>query len=150
MNVKIARIFNTHGPRMRVNDGRVIPNFICQALAGKPLTVYGHGRQTRSFCYIDDMVRGLVALSLSRYTGPFNLGNPVEYTVLKLARTILEITGSRSKIVFKKLPVDDPKRRCPDISLARRLLHWEPRVGVEEGLRATVEYFRRLHSPGAR
>lgn len=142
VDVKISRIFNTYGPRMRSHDGRVIPNFIRQALQGDPLTIYGNGRQTRSFCYIDDLVRGLVRLSRSSLSGPFNIGNPHEYNMVKTAKLILKLTGSRSRLVFKKLPIDDPKRRCPDIALAKRYLRWEPRVGVEEGFRATIEYFR--------
>jgi dTDP-glucose 4,6-dehydratase len=142
MDVKIARIFNTYGPRMRAHDGRVIPNFIDQALRGRPLTIYGKGRQTRSFCYVDDLVGGLVKLEASRHAGPYNLGNPVEYDMHDLARLVLKITGSRSKIAYRRLPVDDPKRRCPDIRRARRDLGWEPRMGLEKGLRATIEYFR--------
>jgi len=142
VKVRIARIFNTYGPRMRAHDGRVVPNFIYQALHGKPLTVYGRGRQTRSFCYIDDLVRGLVFLRKHRYTGPFNLGNPFEYDMLELAERILKITHSKSKLVFRKLPIDDPKRRCPDIRQAARYLKWRPEVGLEEGLQRTVDYFK--------
>ena len=147
IDVKIARIFNTYGPRMRAHDGRVIPNFIDQALHEKSLTVYGKGTQTRSFCYIDDLVNGLVRLRRSRQTGPINLGNPSEYTVVQMARLIIKLTGSRSKIIFRKLPVDDPKQRCPNIKLAKRTLDWQPQVGVEEGLRATIEYFRSFMVP---
>ena len=143
MDVKIVRIFNTYGPRMRARDGRVIPNFIAQALASEPLTVYGRGKQTRSFCYVDDLVRGITLLAASRHSGPVNLGNPVEYDMLDLAEIVLKLTGSRSKLVYEKLPVDDPKRRCPDIGLAKRLLKWEPKVELKEGLRTTIEYFRR-------
>ena len=139
--------FNTYGPRMRAHDGRVIPNFIDQALHEKSLTVYGKGTQTRSFCYIDDLVNGLVRLRRSRQTGPINLGNPSEYTVVQMARLIIKLTGSRSKIIFRKLPVDDPKQRCPNIKLAKRTLDWQPQVGVEEGLRATIEYFRSFMVP---
>lgn len=146
MDAKIARIFNTYGPRMRANDGRVIPNFIGQALAGRPLTVYGKGVQTRSFCYIDDLVRGLAALSESPsgFGGPVNLGNPEEYDILDAAKIILRLTRSRSRLVFRPLPVDDPKRRCPDIRLAKKRLGWMPRIGVEEGLGNTIEYFKSL------
>ena len=144
INTKIARIFNTYGPRMRPEDGRVIPNFISQALRGKPLTVYGDGRQTRSYCFVDDLVNGLETLLASDLHTPVNLGNPNEMTVLKLARVILGLTGSKSRIVYKALPVDDPKRRCPDISLAEKKLGWAPRVGLDEGLKATIAYFQKL------
>ncbi len=144
IDVRIARIFNTYGPRMRINDGRVVPNFIYQALTGKPITVYGDGSQTRSFCYIDDLVEGIYRLAT--YEGlegeVFNLGNPEEYTVLELANLIREITGSRSEIVFKDRPADDPDRRRPDITKAKRILGWEPKTSVREGLRKTVEWFR--------
>jgi len=142
MDVKIGRIFNTYGPRMRSQDGRVIPNFIEQALNGSPLTVYGDGRQTRSFGYIDDLVAGFVRLRNSKYTGPFNLGNPAEYRVTELAKMVIRLTGSGSRLIRRSLPVDDPRRRCPDIRLAKKYLKWQPRVGLEEGLRATIEYFR--------
>lgn len=144
MNVKIARIFNTYGPRMRQNDGRAIPNFIGQALAGEPLTVYGDGSQTRSFCYIDDLVRGLRALLFSECQEPVNLGNPKEMTVLELARLILELTRSKSRIEFRGLPQDDPRVRQPDISRARSVLGWEPSVDVRTGLKQTIEYFKRV------
>jgi dTDP-glucose 4,6-dehydratase len=139
---RIVRIFNTHGPRMRLNDGRVVPNFISQALRGEPLTVYGDGRQTRSFCYVSDLVEGLVRLLGSDYTGPVNCGNPTEVTILQFAEKIIELTGSRSSIVYRPLPEDDPKVRQPDIGLARRLLGWEPQVALEDGLRRTIDYFR--------
>ena len=142
MDVKIARIFNTYGPRMRVNDGRAIPAFISQALSGEPLTVFGEGRQTRSFCYISDLVEGLYRLLQSSYNLPLNLGNPQEMTVLALAETIQRMTGSGSRIEFKPLPVDDPRVRQPDISRASRLLGWAPEVGLEEGLTQTITYFR--------
>ncbi len=141
MDVRISRTFNTYGPRMRANDGRVVSNFIVQALEGKPLTVYGDGSQTRSFCYVDDQVRGLVALLDSDYVGPVNIGNPYEFTVLELARLVLEMTGSGSEIRFEALPVDDPTQRRPDITLARRVLGWEPQVQVREGLEKTIAWF---------
>jgi len=149
VDVRIARIFNTYGPRMRMNDGRVVPNFITQAITGKPITVYGDGSQTRSFCYIDDLVEGIYRLAtyydLSGEV--FNLGNPEEYTILELAGLIKEITGSSSPIVFKDRPVDDPDRRRPDITKAKEILGWEPRTPVREGLRETVEWFvERLQS----
>jgi dTDP-glucose 4,6-dehydratase len=143
VDTRIVRIFNTYGPRMRPHDGRVVSNFLVQALAGKPLTVYGDGTQTRSFCYVDDEVRGLLALLDSDQTGPVNIGNPNEFTVLELARLVIEVTGSSSEIVHDPLPVDDPTQRRPDISLARDALGWEPRVPLEEGLRRTAEWFGR-------
>jgi len=142
IETRIARIFNTYGPRMRLNDGRVVPNFISQALTGKPLTVYGDGSQTRSFCYYTDLIEGIYKLLLSDVDTPVNLGNPTEYTILEFARKIIEATGCSSEIVYKELPADDPKVRRPDITKARRLLGWEPRVSLEEGLAKTVEYFR--------
>ncbi len=144
IDVRIARIFNTYGPRMRMNDGRVIPNFVCQALTDRPLTVYGDGSQTRSFCYIDDLVEGIYRLAVEDgLEGEvFNLGNPEEYRIVDLARLVIELTGSRSEILFKERPEDDPDRRRPDISKAREILRWEPRVSVREGLRKTVEWFR--------
>lgn len=142
INTKIARIFNTYGPRMRLNDGRAIPNFITQALTGKPVTVFGEGSQTRSFCYIKDIVEGIQRLLVSDLRNPVNLGNPAEMTVLELAKKIVQLTGSRSKIVFKPLPIDDPRQRCPDIREAKTHLGWEPKVKLEEGLRETIVYFR--------
>jgi dTDP-glucose 4,6-dehydratase len=142
MDTRIVRIFNTYGPRMRINDGRVVPNFIGQALRGEDITVYGDGSQTRSFCYVSDEVEGLYRLMMSDYTMPVNIGNPEEHTILEFARIILKMIGGRSKIVFKDLPVDDPKQRRPDIGKARGLLGWEPKVGLEEGLRETIEYFK--------
>ncbi len=139
---RIVRIFNTFGGRMRTQDGRVVPNFITQALRGEDVTVYGDGKQTRSFCYVSDLVEGIVRLLASDYDGPVNLGNPHEMTVLQFAETIIRLTDSKSRIVHRPLPVDDPKVRQPDIRLARRLLGWEPRTDVEEGLRTTIEYFR--------
>ncbi len=135
----IARIFNTYGPRMRPHDGRAIPTFLRQALQDKPLTVFGDGSQTRSFCYVEDEIRGLIALAESDVHMPVNIGNPDEYTLLDLAKAVVEVTGSRSEIVFEALPVDDPKVRQPDISRARDLLDWEPGVGLNDGLRRTVE-----------
>lgn len=143
VDVRIARIFNTYGPRMAIDDGRVVSNFIVQALRGQPLTVYGDGSRTRSFCYVDDMVEALVRLMDSEYSeGPVNLGNPFEITVLELAQAVVRLTGSASPIRFFPPTADDPSRRCPDISLARRLLGWEPQVPLEEGLRRTVDWFR--------
>lgn len=142
VNVGIVRIFNTFGPRMRAEDGRVVSSFIAQALNGDPLTIYGDGHQTRSFCYMDDLIRGIVAMIDSKETGPINLGNPVERTVLELATLVLEITGSSSAIEFHRLPVDDPARRRPDIGLASRVLGWQPIVPLEEGLQRTVNFFR--------
>ncbi len=139
---RIVRIFNTHGPRMRLRDGRVVPNFIAQALRGEPMTVYGDGSQTRSFCYVSDLVEGIVRLLRSDYSGPVNCGNPAEVTILQFAERIKKLTGSKSEIVFRPLPVDDPKQRQPDITRARTLLGWEPSVGLEEGLRHTIDYFR--------
>jgi UDP-glucuronate decarboxylase len=146
LRIKVARIFNTYGPRMHQNDGRVVSNFIVQALTGKPITVYGKGEQTRSFCYVDDLVDGLVRLmnTPDDVTGPVNLGNPEEFTILALAEMIREMTGSASEILFKALPHDDPVRRKPEIGLAKGLLHWEPKVPVREGLRKTIDYFDNL------
>jgi dTDP-glucose 4,6-dehydratase len=143
VETRIVRIFNTYGPRMRLRDGRVVPNFIAQALRGEDLTVYGDGSQTRSFCFVSDLVEGIVRLLRSDYTGPVNIGNPRELTVLEFARVIIQLTGSKSRITFKPLPVDDPKQRQPDITLARRVLNnWEPRVSLEDGLRETIAYFQ--------
>jgi dTDP-glucose 4,6-dehydratase len=135
----IVRIFNTYGPRMRPHDGRAIPTFLRQALANEPLTVFGDGSQTRSFCYVDDLVRGLIALAQSGEHLPVNIGNPEEFTLLELAQAVLEVTGSASEIVYEALPVDDPKVRKPDITRARQLLGWEPRISLEDGLRNVVE-----------
>ena len=144
--IKVVRIFNTYGPRMLPNDGRVISNFIIQALKGEDLTIYGDGSQTRSFCFVSDLVSGLVAMMRTphRVTGPINLGNPGEFTVRELAESIIRITGSKSKITFKPLPQDDPTRRKPDISLAHEQLGWTPQIALEEGLRHTIDYFRNL------
>jgi dTDP-glucose 4,6-dehydratase len=138
----IARIFNTYGPRMKLDDGRVVPAFLASALRGEPMTVFGDGSQTRSFCYVTDLVDGLYRLMLSDERYPVNLGNPVEMTILEFAERIKELTGSECPIVFKPLPEDDPKKRRPDISKAKRLLGWEPKVRLEDGLRETVAYFR--------
>ena len=142
LKTSIVRIFNTYGPRMRSHDGRVVPTFICQALQGLDITVYGDGSQTRSFCYVSDLIEGIYRLSLSDYHEPVNLGNPAEISILEFAQEVLRLTGSRSQIVFQPLPVDDPKQRRPDISLAKRLLNWEPRVTLREGLEKTIDYFK--------
>ena len=143
LDTRIVRIFNTYGPGMRLDDGRVVPNFVGQALRGEPLTVYGDGSQTRSFTYLDDLVAGMLAvLDKGDDHLPFNIGNPVETSVLEFARRIIEATGSKSEVVFKPLPQDDPKQRCPDIGRARSLLGWEPTVQLEDGLARTIEYFR--------
>ncbi len=142
LDTKIARIFNTYGPGMRANDGRVVPNFINQALRNKPLTVYGRGEHTRSFCYVDDLVEGLYRLMRSPLNTPVNLGNPGEFTIMELAELVLRLTGSKSKIVFKSLPQDDPKQRKPDISKAKKALKWEPRVPLTEGLKKTISWFK--------
>ncbi len=152
IDVRIARIFNTYGPRMRINDGRVIPNFITQALKGEPLTVYGDGKQTRSFCYIDDLVEGIFRLSTEDgLSGQIvNLGNPQEVSIIDVAKLILELTGSSSKIVFRSLPADDPKRRCPDIKKAKELLSWEPKVSLKDGLKITINWFKQMLRKGER
>lgn len=144
--IKVARIFNTYGPRMHPNDGRVVSNFILQALQNRPITIYGTGEQTRSFCYVDDLVDGLIRLmhTLPGFTGPVNLGNPVESTILELAQTIIDIIGSKSELAYKPLPQDDPVRRRPDITLAREKLDWEPTVGLKQGLEKTVAYFEEI------
>jgi dTDP-glucose 4,6-dehydratase len=147
VETRIVRIFNTHGPRMRLNDGRVVPNFISQALRGEPLTVYGDGSQTRSFCYVSDLVEGIVRLLRSDYSGPVNCGNPQEVTILQFAETIKRLTASESAIVYRPLPVDDPKVRQPDITRARQLLGWAPTVSLEDGLRRTIDYFRQTLTP---
>jgi len=145
VDIKIARIFNTYGPRMGDDDGRAVPNFINQALQGHDLTIYGDGQQTRSFCFIDDMIDGLLALSATTgFTGPVNLGNNQEFTINELAKKIINITGSKSRIVYKKLPADDPVRRQPDLSLAKAKLNWQPQVTLEEGLVKTMEYFKKV------
>ena len=144
VRTNIARIFNTYGPRMALNDGRVVPAFLDQALRGEPFTVFGDGTQTRSFCYVSDLVDGLVSLASSEERYPVNLGNPVELTILEFAHRIQELTGSNRKMVFEPLPEDDPRMRCPDIGKAREILGWEPKVPLEQGLRETVEYFKSL------
>jgi dTDP-glucose 4,6-dehydratase len=142
LDAKIVRIFNTYGPRMRLNDGRAVPAFMSQALAGEDVTIFGSGRQTRSFCYVSDLVDGIIRLMLSNENDPVNIGNPHEMTIEDIARKIIELTGSKSRIVYRPLPEDDPKVRQPDISRARALLGWEPKVGLDEGLRKTLDYFR--------
>jgi len=146
LQIKVGRIFNTYGPKMHPNDGRVVSNFIVQALQNQPITIYGDGSQTRSFCYVDDLIEGIVRFMASPddFTGPVNLGNPTEFTILELARRILDLTGSRSEIVFRALPSDDPQQRQPDIRLARERLGWEPRVPLAEGLAKTIAYFEAL------
>ncbi|MGV7220830.1 MAG: UDP-glucuronic acid decarboxylase family protein [Nitrospinales bacterium] len=143
LNTKIVRIFNTYGPRMRIKDGRAIPNFLSQALREEDLTVFGDGSQTRSFCHVSDLVEGIYSLLMSDYNDPVNIGNPVEMTIQQMADKILQVTGSKSKICYVPLPEDDPKVRQPNIDLARNLLNWEPVVGLEEGLQGTIDYFKR-------
>jgi len=145
VNIRVVRIFNTYGPRMHPNDGRVVSNFIIQALLNKDITIYGDGSQTRSFCYVDDLVGGLILMmnGSDEFVGPVNMGNPEETSIIDLARTIIKMTGSQSKIVFEALPRDDPTRRCPEISLARKKLAWEPKIPLEQGLEKTIDYFRR-------
>jgi dTDP-glucose 4,6-dehydratase len=142
LDTRIARIFNTYGPRMRMEDGRVVPNFILQALRGKDLTIYGDGSQTRSFCYIDDLVEGILQLLFSRENDPCNLGNPDEFSILDFAKIILEITGSPSRVIHQPLPVDDPRVRRPDIAKAAKILNWQPKVGLKEGIQKTIPYFQ--------
>ena len=144
LEVRIVRIFNTYGPRMRPQDGRVVSNFVMQALRGEPITIYGDGSQTRSFCYVDDEVRGFLALLDSEQTGPINIGNPGEFTIRELADIVVELTGSDSEIVHEPLPVDDPMQRQPDITKARELLGWEPTIDLRDGLRRTIEHFAAL------
>jgi len=144
LKARIARIFNTYGPRMSADDGRVVSNFVVQALRGDPITIYGDGSQTRSFCYVADEVRGLLALTDSEIVGPVNIGNPNEFTILELAEQVLSLTGSASELVFSDLPHDDPQRRQPDIALAKRALGWEPKIQLREGLQATIDHFRRV------
>lgn len=142
VDTRIARIFNTYGPRMQINDGRVIPNFMKQALRGEDLTVYGDGSQTRSFCYVSDEIDGLLRLAHSSEPGPVNIGNPAEFTILECAETVLAVTGSRSRLRYEPLPQDDPKQRRPDITKAKQLLGWEPKIGLEQGLKMSFDYFR--------
>ncbi|MBN8927864.1 MAG: SDR family oxidoreductase, partial [Rhodospirillales bacterium] len=151
VKIKVARIFNTYGPRMHPNDGRVVSNFIVQALRGQDITVYGDGSQTRAFCYVDDLIDGLMRLMASppEFTGPVNIGNPHEIPVRELAERVVRLTGTKAKLVDKPLPQDDPLQRCPDITLAREVLGWEPRVALEDGLQRTTEYFRQLVSDSA-
>ena len=146
LRIKVARIFNTYGPRMHPNDGRVVSNFIVQALRNEPITVYGDGKQTRSFCYVDDMIEGFINLmnSPDDFTGPVNLGNPGEFTILKLAEKVIALTGSRSKVVHEPLPSDDPLQRQPDITLAKQKFAWEPRVSLEQGLKKAIPYFEKI------
>jgi UDP-glucuronate decarboxylase len=149
LEIKVMRIFNTYGPRMHPNDGRVVSNFIVQALRGEPITIYGDGSQTRSFCYVDDLIEGMLRFmgSPPDFTGPVNVGNPREYTMLELAELVLKLVGGSSGLTFMPLPQDDPKQRQPDISLARDALDWEPTVSLEDGLKETIGYFRRLLAP---
>jgi dTDP-glucose 4,6-dehydratase len=142
LETRIIRIFNTYGPRMRLDDGRALPTFMSQALRGEDVTVYGDGSQTRSFCYVDDLVEGIYRLLLSDYTMPVNIGNPAEITLLQFAEEVIALTGSKSKIVFEALPQDDPKQRQPNITKAREILGWEPKVDRHEGLKRTLEYFK--------
>ncbi|MBU3820665.1 SDR family oxidoreductase [Flavobacteriaceae bacterium XHP0103] len=144
LETRIVRIFNTYGPRMRLNDGRVIPAFMGQALRGEDLTVFGDGLQTRSFCYVDDQVKGIYRLLMSNYVYPVNIGNPHEITIKSFAEEIIRLTGTKTKIVYKELPVNDPLQRQPDISLAKKLLHWEPKIGREEGMKKTFDFFKSL------
>ncbi|HVJ69457.1 MAG TPA: UDP-glucuronic acid decarboxylase family protein [Caulifigura sp.] len=144
LEIRIVRIFNTYGPRMDPNDGRVVSNFIMQALRGQPLTIYGEGQQTRSFCYVDDLIEGFIRfMNQDEEIGPMNLGNPVENTMIELAQAVLEVTGSKSKLTNEPLPKDDPKQRCPDITKAKRILGWEPKVNLRAGLSKTVDYYRK-------
>jgi len=143
VDTRIVRIFNTYGPRMRLNDGRALPNFLYQALVGEPITVYGDGKQTRSFCYVADLIAGIYKLLESSEHEPVNIGNPQEITILEFAERVRALVGTQAPIVFHPLPQDDPKQRCPDITKARRILNWEPKVGLEEGLRITYEFFRK-------
>ncbi|MBR6888083.1 MAG: SDR family oxidoreductase [Selenomonadaceae bacterium] len=143
LDIRVVRIFNTYGPRMTANDGRVVSNFIMRALRGEDITVYGDGTQTRSFCYVDDLIDGIVKMmNTENFTGPVNLGNPGEFTMLELAEQILKLTGSKSKIIHQPLPQDDPTQRCPVIDLAQEKLHWEPTIKLEDGLKSTIKYFR--------
>jgi UDP-glucuronate decarboxylase len=150
LRIKVARIFNTYGPRMHPNDGRVVSNFVVQALLGEPITIYGDGLQTRSFCYVDDLIAGLVALMESGdgILGPINIGNPTESTMRELAEAVIAVTGSKSKLVQRPLPQDDPRQRCPDISKARALLNWQPNVKLLDGIRNTADYFEQLLASG--
>ena len=144
IDTNIARIFNTFGDRMRINDGRVVPNFIYQALNNKPLTVYGNGEQTRSFCYVSDLIEGIYKLMISQLNEPVNFGNPKEMSILDFAKKIIKLTGTKSRIAYKELPIDDPKTRQPDISKAKKELGWEPKVGLDEGLKKTIDFFKKV------
>ncbi|MFA4888427.1 MAG: UDP-glucuronic acid decarboxylase family protein [Candidatus Omnitrophota bacterium] len=146
MDIRIARIFNTYGPRMRMHDGRVVPNFIYQALHNKPITVYGRGVQTRSFCYVDDLVDGIFRLMHTSVKLPINLGNPVEFTIFQLAELVIRMTKTRSKIIYRPIPQDDPRQRKPDITRAKKLLHWLPKIGLEDGLARTIAWFSKEKS----
>jgi dTDP-glucose 4,6-dehydratase len=146
LETRIVRIFNTYGPRMQINDGRVIPNFMKQALRGEELTVYGDGQQTRSFCYVSDEIEGFLRLAWSQEPGPVNIGNPIEFTILECAHKVLQVTGSSSRVKFMPLPPDDPKQRCPDISKARSVLGWEPKINLQTGLKLSLDYFRQVVS----
>jgi dTDP-glucose 4,6-dehydratase len=150
LDTRIVRIFNTYGPRMRLNDGRALPNFLHQALTGEPITVYGDGKQTRSFCYVSDLIEGIYRLFKSKEHEPVNVGNPHEITILEFAERVRALVGSKTPIVFRPLPQDDPKQRCPDITKAKRILKWEPKIDLEQGLRLTYEYFRERVSAGNR
>jgi len=145
VDTRIVRIFNTYGPRMRLNDGRALPNFVYQALSGKPITIYGDGKQTRSFCYVDDLIEGIYKLMMSDEHLPTNLGNPQELTILEFAERVRRHFANAPPLVFEPLPQDDPKRRCPDISKAQRILNWEPKVNLEEGLKRTLDYFKQIY-----
>jgi UDP-glucuronate decarboxylase len=151
LQIKVARIFNTYGPRMHPNDGRVVSNFIVQALTGQSITIYGDGQQSRSFCYVDDMINAFISLmnSADGFTGPVNLGNPGEFTIRELAEKVIEITGSNSKLIKKPLPMDDPRQRKPDISLAKKELKWQPEIKLDAGLKNTIAYFDSLLKSGA-
>jgi UDP-glucuronate decarboxylase len=151
MRIKVVRIFNTYGPRMHPNDGRVVSNFIVQALRGEDITIYGDGQQTRSFCYVDDLIEGMMRAMASpdEFTGPINIGNPGEFTILELAEEVLRVTGSRSRLVFRPLPTDDPKQRQPDIELAKKVLSWEPQIELRKGLEKTISYFQAQLQAGA-
>ncbi|MBF0562890.1 MAG: NAD-dependent epimerase/dehydratase family protein, partial [Alphaproteobacteria bacterium] len=150
VRIKVARLFNTYGPKMHPNDGRVVSNFVIQALKGEPVTLYGDGEQTRSFCYVDDMIDAFLRLmdTPDTVTGPMNLGNPGEFTIRELAEMVIAMTGSKSQLVFNPLPVDDPRQRRPDITLARQTLNWEPAIPLKEGLQKTIAYFRAMVEAG--
>jgi dTDP-glucose 4,6-dehydratase len=148
VNTHLVRIFNTYGPRLHPSDGRVISNFMMQALRGQPLSIYGDGSQTRSFCYVDDLIEGIICLSRSAEHMPINIGNPQEFTILECAQTVLEVTGSKSELCFESLPEDDPARRCPDIARARALLDWEPHITLREGLQKSLEFFKSKTAAG--